>query len=216
MSHPFTANPGSALLTGASGFVGAAVARALRARAGGAARSHGRPARPPNLLGLGHEKLRSATSAIHRARGGGAAGIREPFHVAADYRSGRPPSAELVKTNVEGTRTSWRRPAGRRRAARVYQQRRHPTAARPMAPPETREAVAVTDMRHGAYKRSKVLAERLARTFPRAGLPAVIVNPSTPIGPRDVSRRRPAASLSRRRRAACRASSNGAQPRACR
>jgi dihydroflavonol-4-reductase len=38
----------------------------------------------------------------------------------------------------------------------------------------------------GAYKRSKVVAERLVETMIAAGLPAVIVNPSTPIGPRDV------------------------------
>ena len=38
----------------------------------------------------------------------------------------------------------------------------------------------------GVYKRSKVAAERLVESMVRGGLPAVIVNPSTPIGPRDV------------------------------
>jgi dihydroflavonol-4-reductase len=56
----------------------------------------------------------------------------------------------------------------------------------------------------GAYKRSKVVAERLVEDMvERDGLPAVIVQPSTPIGPRDVRPTRPAASSSRPPTAAC-------------
>jgi dihydroflavonol-4-reductase len=52
-------------------------------------------------------------------------------------------------------------------------------------PGEEDSPVSLTDM-VGHYKRSKFLAEALVRDYAAKGLPVVIVNPSTPVGPRDI------------------------------
>ena len=76
---------------------------------------------------------------------------------------------------------------GRRRAHRLHQQRRHPARRRRRRPSSTRPRRCAEGEAIGAYKRSKVVAERLVeRMVAERGLPAVIVNPSTPIGPRDI------------------------------
>jgi dihydroflavonol-4-reductase len=174
------------LITGGSGFVGAAVVRQL-VQAGHAVRALTRPTSArTNLAGLPVEivqgDLRDAAS-LARAM----AGIRVVFHVAADYRLWARHPQEIVATNVEGTRALMEAAlrAGVERI--VYTSSVATLKARPdgAASDETMPldpAAAV-----GAYKYSKVAAERLVEAMvAERKLPAVIVNPSTPIGPRDV------------------------------
>jgi dihydroflavonol-4-reductase len=175
----------SVLVTGVSGFVGSAVARALLAE-GHAVRALVRSASPRrNLEGLDLEiaegDMRDAP-AVERAM----AGVRHLFHVAADYRIWAPDPEEIVKANVEGTRTVME--AARRQGLEriVYTSSVATLKLRLDGVPVDETAPNTPEATIGAYKRSKVLAERLVETMAAAGLPAVIVNPSTPIGPRDV------------------------------
>src|SRR4029079_14044051 len=115
------------------------------------------------------------------------AGMRYIFHVAADYRLWARDPSEIFASNVEGTRNVMEE-AMRAGVERVIYTSSVATIAlqsNGMAADETirlHENQAI-----GAYKRSKIVAERLVEAMvAERGLGAVIVNPSTPIGPRDV------------------------------
>jgi dihydroflavonol-4-reductase len=113
-------------------------------------------------------------------------GCEALFHVAADYRLGVSDPQQLYRTNVEGTRNLL--DAARRAAvARVIYTSSVAAVGLPTdGSPGTEDTnVALTDM-IGHYKRSKFLAEELVREFVREGVPIIIVNPSTPIGPGDI------------------------------
>jgi dihydroflavonol-4-reductase len=174
------------LVTGASGFVGSAVARKL-VEAGYSVRALVRGKSPrAHLAGLDLDffegDLRDRKS-VERAM----AGVRYTFHVAADYRLWARDPNEIFASNVEGTRNLMEE-AMRAGVERIIYTSsvatialRHDGAAADEATP-LRE-----DQGIGAYKRSKIAAERLVETMvAERGLAAVIVNPSTPIGPRDV------------------------------
>jgi dihydroflavonol-4-reductase len=174
-----------ALLTGATGFVGSAVARALL-REGWQVRALVRPnSNRRNLQGLEIETvagdLNDRSSLDHAV-----AGCEALFHVAADYRLGASRPEELYRTNVEGTRNvlNASRSAG---VGRVVYTSSVATIGIPAdgSPGCEETPVALADM-IGHYKRSKFLAEQVARDAARAGASVVIVNPSTPIGPGDV------------------------------
>jgi dihydroflavonol-4-reductase len=182
----FVIVPGmTALVTGASGFVGSAVVRALLAR-GLSVRALVRAASPRgNLDGLG---VATFTGDIRdgAAMAQALAGCDLLFHVAADYRLWARDPGEIERTNIEGTRTVMQAAlsAG---VARIV----HTSSVATLKPSadgtpvdETRPLTPETAI--GAYKRSKVGAERLVEAMAAAGLPVVIVNPSTPIGPRDI------------------------------
>jgi dihydroflavonol-4-reductase len=108
------------------------------------------------------------------------------FHVAADYRLGAPDPAQLYRTNVEGTRNllSAAVQAG---VTKIIYTSSVATMGIPAdgTPGDERTPVSLAAM-IGHYKRSKFLAERLVLEAAAAGTPAVIVNPSTPVGPGDV------------------------------
>ncbi|WP_042879828.1 hopanoid-associated sugar epimerase [Cupriavidus necator] len=174
------------LVTGASGFLGSAVMRQALAR-GFRVRVLVRPQSPrTNLAGLPVEvaegDMRDPAAVAAALRG-----VRYLFHVAADYRLWAPDPEAIVRTNVDGTLAVMEaaQQAGVERV--VYTSSvatlRVAGAQGPVdetAPLTPHEAI-------GAYKRSKVLAERVVeKLVAERGLPAVIVNPSTPIGPRDV------------------------------
>src|SRR5215471_18782604 len=92
-----------ALVTGATGFVGSAVLRAVQA-AGYSVRALVRPAsRRDNLAGLDVE-IAEGDICDGDSLGRALAGARFLFHVAADYRLWARNPAEIVQTNVEGTR----------------------------------------------------------------------------------------------------------------
>ncbi len=174
------------LVTGASGFVGSAIARTLT-ESGFRVRALVRRGSPRfHLAGLDLEffegDLRDADS-IRRAIGG----VRYVFHVAADYRLWARDAREIFAANVDGTRNVMRE-ALRAGVERVIHTSSVATLAlRPDASPADESRPLSEAEGIGAYKRSKIAAERLVEAMIAGeGLPAVIVNPSTPIGPRDV------------------------------
>jgi dihydroflavonol-4-reductase len=113
-------------------------------------------------------------------------GARYLVHAAADYRLWTPSPDDLIRANVDGTRTIMEEAlrAGVERVVYTSSVATFDLRDGDIAD-ETRQLPA--DAAVGAYKRSKVIAENLvAEMIARDRLPAVIVNPSTPIGPRDV------------------------------
>jgi dihydroflavonol-4-reductase len=177
---------GRVLVTGAAGFIGSAVVRALVA-AGYPVRALVRPTSPrANLAGLDVEvvegDIRDAQS-VTRAT----AGVRHLFHVAADYRLWAPDAGEILSTNVCGTRTVMEAAlhAGIERI--VYTSSVATLELRQGGEPADETMPLAAEAAIGVYKRSKVAAERLVEAMVSDNaLPAVIVNPSTPIGPRDI------------------------------
>jgi len=174
------------LVTGATGFVGSAVARKLSLE-GIRARVLVRPGSPRfHLDGLDLEfvggDLRDAPS-VRAAM----AGIRHVFHVAADYRLWARDPSEIFAVNVEGTRHVMQEAlrAGVERV--VYTSSVATLGLRADGSPADESVPLSVEEGIGAYKRSKIAAERLVEAMVgRDRLPAVIVNPSTPIGPRDM------------------------------
>jgi len=174
----------SVLVTGASGFVGSAVARALIAQGAQVRLLVRATSDRTNLAGLAAEiaegDIRDQAS-VERA----ANGARYLFHVAADYRIWAPDPEEIVRNNRAGTLAVMK--AARATGVERIVYTSSVATLKPLDGGVADETRAATpEQAVGAYKRSKVVAERLVEAMVADGLPAVIVNPSTPIGPRDV------------------------------
>jgi dihydroflavonol-4-reductase len=174
------------LVTGASGFVGAAVVRALLAR-GRKLRVLLRPRSDRrNLVGLDVEPrigaLEDAASLAAAIEGCGAL-----YHVAADYRLWVKDEGAMVRANVEGTRLLMEAALARRVASIVYTSSVATLGIIGDGTPSDENTPSTLGDMIGPYKRSKYMAEEVVRDLVRQrGLPAVIVNPSTPVGPGDV------------------------------
>ena len=172
------------LVTGATGFLGSHVARQLAER-GESVRVLVRPSSDLRALeGFEAERvtgdLRDAAS-LDRAL----AGVSRVFHVAADYRLWARDPREIYESNVTGTRNLLE--AARRAGVEkfVYTS----TVATIAVPregglPNEATQSSLGEM-IGHYKRSKFQAEQLAMRAAESGLPVVIVNPTTPVGPGD-------------------------------
>jgi dihydroflavonol-4-reductase len=174
-----------ALVTGASGFVGAAVVRALLA-AGHQVRVLLRAqSSRRNLAGLAVEPVIGDLADVG-ALDAALQGCEALFHVAADYRLWAPDPQALYRSNVDGTRNIVE--AARRSDVKrvVYTSSVATIGLRPDSEPSDETDVAALDAMIGHYKRSKFLAENWVLQAARDGAPIVIVNPSTPIGPGDV------------------------------
>ncbi|WP_448205968.1 hopanoid-associated sugar epimerase [Azospirillum sp. sgz302134] len=173
------------LVTGATGFVGSAVARRLLAeglsvrvlrRAGSDRR---------NLDGLDVEMAEGDLldeASLRRA----VTGCEGLFHVAADYRLWVPDPERMRRVNVEGTRALMLAALEAGVPRVVYTSSVATLGLVPEGEADEDTPSTLADM-IGPYKRTKFLAEaEVRRLVAERGLPAVIVNPSTPVGPRDI------------------------------
>lgn len=174
------------LVTGASGFVGSAVARALVAK-GRRVRVLLRPTSDRrNVADLAvEERMGSLEDA--RSLAAALAGCGALYHVAADYRLWVRDPAAMHRANVEGTRQLMQAALDAGVARIVYTSSVATLGLDPDGRPADEATPSRLDDMIGPYKRSKFLAEEVVTELVRGhALPAVIVNPSTPIGPRDV------------------------------
>ena len=172
------------LVTGASGFLGSHLTRLLIQR-GDQVRVLVRPGSETGALaGLAAERVcgdlrqpSSLAAAVH--------GAQRVFHAAADYRLWARHPQEIYESNVVGTRHLLE--AARRGGVErfIYTSSVATLAVtRRDGLPDERTQARLEEM-IGHYKRSKYLAEQEVSSAARSGLPAVIVNPTTPVGPGD-------------------------------
>lgn len=176
---------GVTVVTGVAGFLGSAVARVLAA-SGRTVRGVVRASSPRANLADFPGELVTADLREPQAVRAAMAGASELFHVAADYRLWAKDPEEIVRNNLAMTHAVMEAALAERVGRVVYT-----SSVATLLPlegrPSDEEHPASAEQAVGAYKRSKVVAERLVEEWvARRGLPAVIVNPSTPIGPRDV------------------------------
>src|SRR6266851_1282537 len=179
-----------ALVTGATGFLGSHVARVL-AEQGADLRLLVRPT--GDLRNLNDDVLKNADRVVGDLRDAASiekalSGCEVVFHVAADYRLWVRDPDEMYRSNVEGTRSLLEaaRKQGVRRAVYTssvatmgFAHVNNGNVADEQSP------VGIKDM-IGHYKRSKFMAEQVAVEAARSGVDVVIVNPTTPIGERDI------------------------------
>jgi dihydroflavonol-4-reductase len=172
------------LVTGATGFLGCHVARALAAQGAELRLLVRSTSDLGNIEDLNAERVQGDLrdpASIEKAL----AGCEAVFHVAADYRLWVRHPEQMYRTNVEGTRSLLEsaRKQGVRRvvytssvATMGFRSNGHSA--------DEQSPVSLPDM-IGHYKRSKFMAEQVAFEAARSGADVVVVNPTTPIGERD-------------------------------
>ena len=175
------------LVTGGTGFVGTAVVRLLLSEGQSVRALVRRGSDLRNLDGLDidlaygdlldhdNEPLRKALK-----------GCRRLYHVAAVYSLWAPDPRILYQVNVDGTRTLLQAALEEGVERVVYTSTVGALGYREDGVPADEKTPVTLDRMIGHYKRSKFLAEEEARRAASRGLPVVIVNPSTPVGPRDI------------------------------
>ena len=174
-----------AFVTGATGFVGSHVAQVLAEQGADLRLLVRTGSDPKNIQQLNADRVVGDLcdpESIDRAM----AGCDVVFHVAADYRLWVRDPAQMYRANVEGTRTILQ-------AARKNHVRRvvYTSSVATMGftvknnPVDESSPVSLENM-IGHYKRSKYMAEEVALAAGRDGIDVVVVNPSTPVGERDI------------------------------
>jgi dihydroflavonol-4-reductase len=172
-------------VTGATGFLGAHVARVLAGHGADLRLLVREKSNTSNIDGLNAERaigdLREPAT-LERA----ISGCETVFHVAADYRLWVRDPDQMFRSNVEGTRNLLE-------AARKAHVRRvvYTSSVATMGftgnghPADETSPVSLADM-IGPYKQSKFMAEQVALEAGRSGQDVVVVNPSTPVGEMDI------------------------------
>ena len=173
------------LVTGATGFIGSSIVRELLTQGYQVRVLVREQSNTRNLDGL---NIEVAYGDITNADSLGPAlqGCSRLFHSAALYSFWVKERALLYKINVDGTRNVLQaaKEAGIDRV--VYTSSVAALAVPVGKRPTTEETPVDFTQIVGDYKKSKYYAEQVALEYARAGLPVVIVNPSFPVGPRDI------------------------------
>jgi dihydroflavonol-4-reductase len=172
-------------VTGATGFVGSHVARAL-AEQGADLRLLVRASSDlRNLEGLNAERvigdLREPES-LNKA----ISGCETVFHVAADYRLWVRDPEQMYRANVDGTKAILN--AAKKNGVRrvVYTSSVATMGFTSNGHPADENSPVSLENMIGPYKRSKFMAEQIALEAGRSGMDVVVVNPTTPVGERDI------------------------------
>ncbi len=173
-----------AFITGASGFVGCHVARTLVDKGFKLRALVRRGSRISHLLKLDCElvfgDLRERKDVLAAMKG-----CAVGFHIAADYRLWVPDPSNMYKTNVGGTLNVLEVAKSLKLDKLVYTSTVGALGTRKDGKPATEDTPVSYEDMTGHYKKSKYLAEKLVENYTEKGLPVVIVNPSTPVGPED-------------------------------
>jgi dihydroflavonol-4-reductase len=170
-------------LTGATGFIGSHVARALVARGESLRCLCRRTSQRADLEDLPIDWILGDLTdrdSLRRAM----TGAEVVYHCAADYRLYARDPREIYRSNVEGTRNVLE-VAAELAVNRIVYTSSVGTLALDGHRPANENARGQLEQMVGDYKRSKFLAERLVESWIGRGLPVVVVSPSTPIGERD-------------------------------
>jgi len=177
--------PRTTLITGTTGFVGAAVVRHLLEAGDHVKALVRKDSDLRNLDGLKLElaygDLRDKDSLRQAMKGS-----QRLYHVAAYYSLWTPDPRILYESNVDGTQNILEVAKELELEKIVYTSTVGALGVPKEGGPGNEETPVVFDEIIGHYKRSKYLAEQVALRMARRGLPVVIVNPSAPIGPRDI------------------------------
>ena len=173
------------LVTGGSGFLGSAVVRTLLAR-GSRVRALVRSSSPPDNLRSLDCEIVAGDLTDQASLKAAMQGVRHLFHVAADYRFWARDPSVILRANVDGTRSLMREAlsAGVERIVYTTSVATLRVAGATSPVDETRRSR--RPRRSGPTSAARPWPSGWSRAWSRDKLPAVIVNPSTPIGPRDI------------------------------
>jgi dihydroflavonol-4-reductase len=177
-------------VTGASGFIGANLVHELGARGHRVKALLRENSDVRGLAGADFERVAGDVSERDKLKTA-MRGCDWCFHVAASYHLWLPDYRPMYAANVEGTRNVIEA-AGSAGCSRIVYTSTVgciglPQTIRGATAPPTDETARITERQlKNHYKISKWRAEKVALEFVRQGIPVVIVNPSAPVGPRDV------------------------------
>ena len=174
-----------AFVTGATGFLGSHLARVLSEQ-GAELRLLVRPSSDlRNIEGLAAERVTGdlrEPETLEKA----VAGCEVVFHVAADYRLWVRDPDQMYRSNVEGTRAILKAAEKNRVRRVVYTSSVATMGFSSNGQLADEDSPVSLDAMIGPYKRSKFMAEQLAIQAGRSHLDVVVVNPTTPVGERDI------------------------------